>query len=288
MRLSISLADFTWPDSPDAIGPRVDRIVRAADQAGLDSVFVMDHLFQIGPNGPAEHDMLEAYAALGYIAARTERIRFGALVTAVSYRDPGLLVKSVTTLDVLSGGRAWLGIGAAWYAEEAAGLGLFFPPRSERYERLEETLRIAKQMWEGSEKPFHGGHYTLERPLNVPNALTRPHPPIMIGGQGERKTLRLVAQYADACNLFGGSVDAVTAKLAVLRGHCEAVGRPYEDIEKTMVAYYYPDKPIAEQADSFTQFAEVGIQHVVLGRQGPFMDEDFEKIFELTLAVSDL
>ncbi|WP_433725818.1 LLM class F420-dependent oxidoreductase [Nocardia sp. CA-129566] len=288
MRLSISLADFTWPDSPDAIGPRVDRIVRAADQAGLDSVFVMDHLFQIGPNGPAEHDMLEAYAALGYIAARTERIRFGALVTAVSYRDPGLLVKSVTTLDVLSGGRAWLGIGAAWYAEESAGLGLFFPPRSERYERLEETLRIAKQMWAGSEKPFHGKHYTLERPLNVPNALTRPHPPIMIGGQGERKTLRLVAQYADACNLFGPSAEVVAAKLAILRGHCEAVGRPYEDIEKTMVAYYYPDKPIAEQADSFAQFAEVGIQHVVLGRSGPFMDEDIEKISELVRAVSDL
>ncbi|MEV2220328.1 LLM class F420-dependent oxidoreductase [Nocardia vinacea] len=288
MRLSISLADFTWPDSPGAIGPRVDRIVRAADQSGLDSVFVMDHLFQIGSNGPPEHDMLEAYAALGYIAARTERIRFGALVTAVSYRDPGLLVKSITTLDVLSGGRAWLGIGAAWNADEAAGLGLFFPPTAERYERLEETLQIAKQMWTGPEKPFHGKHYTLERPLNVPNALTRPHPPIMIGGQGERKTLRLVAQYADACNLFGESVDAVAAKLGVLQGHCEAVGRPYENIEKTMVAYWYPDKSVAEQADSFARFAEVGIQHVVLGRPGPFVDEDFEKIAELVRAVVDL
>ncbi|WP_433193914.1 LLM class F420-dependent oxidoreductase [Nocardia sp. CA-107356] len=288
MRLSISLADFTWPDSPEAIGPRVDRIVRAADQGGLDSVFVMDHLFQIGSNGPAEHDMLEAYAALGYIAARTERIRFGALVTAVTYRDPGLLVKSVTTLDVLSGGRAWLGIGAAWNADESAGLGLFFPPTSERYERLEETLRIAKQMWEGSEKPFHGAHYTLERPLNVPNSLTRPHPPIMIGGQGERKTLRLVAQYADACNLFGPSVDTVAAKLAVLQGHCEAVGRPYEEIEKTMVVYYDPDKSLAEQADSFARFAEVGIQHIVLGRPGPFVDEDLEKLSELVRMVSDL
>lgn len=288
MRLSISLADFTWPDSPGAIGPRVDRIVRAADQSGLDSVFVMDHLFQIGSNGPAEHDMLEAYAALGYIAARTERIRFGALVTAVSYRDPGLLVKSVTTLDVLSGGRAWLGVGAAWNADEAAGLGLFFPPTSERYERLEETLQIAKQMWAGSEKPFHGQHYTLERPINVPNALTRPHPPIMIGGQGERKTLRLVAQYADACNLFGESVETVAAKLEVLHGHCEAVGRPYEDIEKTMVAYWYPDKSLAEQADSFARFAEVGIQHVVLGRPGPFVDADFEQIAELVRAVADL
>ncbi|MFE9323644.1 LLM class F420-dependent oxidoreductase [Nocardia sp. NPDC052278] len=288
MRLSISLADFTWPDSPGAIGPRVDRIVRAADQSGLDSVFVMDHLFQIGSNGPAEHDMLEAYAALGYIAARTERIRFGALVTAVSYRDPGLLVKSVTTLDVLSGGRAWLGIGAAWNGDEAAGLGLFFPPTSERYERLEETLRIAKQMWAGSEKPFHGRHYTLERPLNVPNALTRPHPPIMIGGQGERKTLRLVAQYADACNLFGESAETVAAKLEVLHGHCEAVGRPYEDIEKTMVAYWYPDKSVAEQADSFARFADVGIQHVVLGRSGPFVDEDFEQIGELVRTVADL
>ncbi|MEV5837200.1 LLM class F420-dependent oxidoreductase [Nocardia sp. NPDC052112] len=288
MRLSICLADFTWPDSPDGIGPRVDRIVRAADQSGVDSVFVMDHLFQIGSNGPAEHDMLEAYAALGYIAARTERVRFGALVTAVSYRDPGLLVKSVTTLDVLSGGRAWLGIGAAWNGDEAAGLGLFFPPTSERYERLEETLRIAKQMWTGSEKPFHGRHYTLERPLNVPNALSRPHPPIMIGGQGERKTLRLVAQYADACNLFGESVDTVTAKLEVLRGHCEAVGRPYQDIEKTMVGYWYPEKSVAEQADSFASFAEAGIQHIVLGRRGPFVDEDFEQIPELVRAVADL
>ncbi|WP_330253444.1 LLM class F420-dependent oxidoreductase [Nocardia sp. NBC_00565] len=285
MRLSISLADFTWPDSPDGIGVRVDRIVRAADQAGLDSVFVMDHLFQIGSNGPPEHDMLEAYAALGYIAGRTERIRLGALVTAVSYRDPGLLVKSVTTLDVLSGGRAWLGIGAAWNADESAGLGLFFPPTSQRYERLEETLRIARQMWEGSEKPFHGKHYTLTRPLNVPNSLTRPHPPIMIGGQGERKTLRLVAQYADACNLFGPSVDIVAAKLAVLRGHCEAVARPYDEIEKTMVAYFYPDKSVAEQVDSFGRFAEVGIEHIVLGRPGPFVVEDFEKLAELVLAV---
>ncbi|MFX0579368.1 LLM class F420-dependent oxidoreductase [Nocardia nepalensis] len=288
MRLSISLADFTWPDSPGAIGPRVDRIVRAADQIGLDSVFVMDHLFQIGPNGPAENDMLEAYATLGFIAARTERIRFGALVTAVSYRDPGLLVKSVTTLDVLSGGRAWLGIGAAWNADESAGLGLFFPPTSERYERLEETLRIAKQMWDGSEKPFHGKHYTLERPLNVPNSLTRPHPPIIIGGQGERKTLRLVAQYADACNLFGASVDTVAAKLAVLQEHCEAVGRPYEDIEKTMVAYWYPDKSIAEQADSFARFAEVGIDHIVLGRPGPFIDADFDKLSDLLHKTTNL
>jgi F420-dependent oxidoreductase-like protein len=288
MRLSLSIADFTWPDSPTQIGPRVDRIARAADQVGLDTVFVMDHLFQIGSNGPPENDMLEAYAALGYIAGRTERVRIGALVTAVSYRDPGLLIKSVTTLDVLSGGRAWLGIGAAWNADESVSLGLSFPATSERYERLEETLQIAKQMWEGSDRPFEGKHYTLTRPLNVPNSLTRPHPPIMIGGQGERKTLRLVAQYADACNLFGGSVENVATKLDVLRGHCESVGRPYEDIEKTMVEYFHPDKSVAEQVDSFGEYAEIGIEHIVLGRSGAFVDEDFEAISKLVTAAAEL
>jgi F420-dependent oxidoreductase-like protein len=178
--------------------------------------------------------MLEAYATLSFAAGQTGRIELGALVTGVTPRHPGVLVKTVTTLDVLSGGRAWLGIGAAWNEEESRGLGIPFPPMAERFERLEETLRIAHRMWAGDREPFQGRHYRLEQPLNVPNALRRPHPPILVGGSGERKTLRLVARYGDACNLFEfGGLEALRHKLEVLRGHCAAEGRPYDEIQKT-------------------------------------------------------
>jgi alkanesulfonate monooxygenase len=191
----------------------------------------MDHVWQIVVNGPPEHDMLEAYTALGFLAARTERIDLMTLVTGVVYRDPGLLAKAVTTLDVLSGGRAWLGIGAAWNEDESRGLGLFFPPTAERFERLEETLQICLQMWSGSDAPYNGTHYQLGRTLNVPQALRAPHPPILIGGGGERKTLRLVAKYAQACNLFPGP--DIAHKLDVLRAHCDREGRDYDEIQKT-------------------------------------------------------
>jgi F420-dependent oxidoreductase-like protein len=191
----------------------------------------MDHVWQIGHLGPPEHEMLEAYTTLGYLAARTERVKLLTVVTAVVYREPGLLAKAVTTLDVLSGGRAMLGIGAAWNEEESRGLGLFFPSTAERFERLEEALQIFQQMWSDDEGPYEGKHYRLARTLNSPQPLSRPHPPILIGGAGERKTLRLVAQYADACNIFDSP--ELAHKLQVLREHCDRLGRDYDEIEKT-------------------------------------------------------
>jgi F420-dependent oxidoreductase-like protein len=234
MRVGLQIPSFTWPSGAADIGPRLAQIGRTADEAGFASIWVMDHFFQIPVVGPAEEPMLEGYSALSYLAAVTQRTRLGTLVTGVVYRHPGILVKTVTTLDVLSGGRAYLGIGAAWNEREAQGLGVPFPPVKERFERLEEALRIAKQMWSGTVAPYHGNHYQLAETLNSPQALSKPHPPILIGGMGEQKTLRLVAQYADACNLFAhGGVELIRHKLAVLKRHCDAVGRPYDAIERT-------------------------------------------------------
>jgi F420-dependent oxidoreductase-like protein len=224
---------------------------------------VMDHLWQIGVLGPPEHDMLEAYTTLGYLAARTSKVELLTWVTAVTYREPGLLAKLVSTLDVLSKGRAWLGIGAAWNAEEANGLGLHFPPTAERFERLEETLQICLQMWSEDDKPYVGQHYKLDRTLNVPQTLQRPHPPILIGGGGEKKTLRLVAQYAQACNLFAGP--DLAGKLDVLRGHCEAVGRDYDEIEKTVMSSLDLGENGEKTDELITQLqglAELGVQEV--------------------------
>ena len=233
MKVGLHIADFTWEGGPPALRSRLGEVARRAEDAGVDRLSVMDHVWQIGHLGPPEHEMLEAYTTLGFLAAVTERVKLLTVVTAVVYREPGLLAKAVTTLDVLSGGRAMLGIGAAWNEEEARGLGLFFPPLSERYERLEEALRICRQMFDGDETPFQGRHYRLDRLLNVPAPLSRPRPPILIGGGGERKTLRLVAQYADACNLFRGP--QLQHKLDVLKRHCAAVGRDYDEIEKTVL-----------------------------------------------------
>jgi F420-dependent oxidoreductase-like protein len=236
MKVGLHVADFTWDGGPPALGSRLGEIGRRAEEAGVDRISVMDHVWQIGPLGPPEHEMLEAYTALGFLAAVTSRVKLLTVVTAVVYREPGLLAKAVTTLDVLSGGRAMLGIGAAWNEEEARGLGLFFPPLAERFERLEEALRICRQMWSDDDGPFDGKHYHLARTLNSPQALSRPHPPILIGGSGERKTLLLVARYADACNLFG--TPEVAHKLDVLREHCAAEGRDYDAIEKTVQVRY--------------------------------------------------
>jgi F420-dependent oxidoreductase-like protein len=233
LKLGLHLPNFTWPNGPSELGSELGAVAKAAEDAGFDRLSVMDHVWQIGNIGPPEHEMLEAYTTLGFLAAHTNRIKLLTLVTAAVYRDPGLLAKIVTTLDVLSGGRAMLGIGAAWNEPEARGLGLLFPPISERYERLEEALQICQQMWSGHDAPYTGKHYHLERTLNVPAALSKPHPPILIGGSGERKTLRLVARYAQACNLFPGP--DLEHKLDVLRGHCEREGRDYDDIEKTVV-----------------------------------------------------
>jgi F420-dependent oxidoreductase-like protein len=247
---------------PAGLGKDLARIATAAEDLGFAKLSVMDHVWQIGAVGPAENDMLEAYTALGYLAACTSRIELLAWVTAVVYREPGLLAKCVTTLDVLSGGRAWMGIGAAWNEDESLGLGLPFPPTAERFERLEEALQICLQMWSEDEGPYDGKHYQLRRTLNSPQPLSRPHPPILIGGGGERKTLRLVAQYAQACNLFAGP--ELARKLEVLRGHCEAVGRDYDEIEKTVLLPIDPG-PDGENVDALLEqlrgLAELGVTH---------------------------
>ena len=261
MKIGLQIPDFTSPAGPPRLGADLATVARTADDAGFEFLAVMDHFFQIGVVGPAEHEMLEAYTTLGYLAACTSRAKLLTLVTGAVYRHPGILAKIITTLDVLSGGRAWLGIGAAWNEEESRGLGIPFPPVAERFERLEETLQICLQMWRGDESPYHGRHYQLERPLNSPQALTRPHPPILIGGGGERKTLRLVAQYAQATNLFPGP--DLGRKLDVLRAHCDAVGRDYGEITKT--CYFVFDvgakgEKAGEVTDQLGKLAEQGFE----------------------------
>ncbi|MBV9231672.1 MAG: LLM class F420-dependent oxidoreductase [Chloroflexi bacterium] len=234
MRLGLQVPNFTWSKDQAQLGDTFGLIAERAERAGLYSLWVMDHFFQISVVGPPENEMLEGWSALAFAAGRTNRIKLGTMVTGVTYRHPGILVKTATTLDVLSHGRAYFGIGAAWNEEEHRGLGVPFPPLAERFERLEETLQIAHQMWAGDEKPYEGKYYTLARPLNSPQSVQKPHPPIMIGGSGERKTLRLVAQYGDACNLFARlGDDVLQQKLNALRDHCQTLGRPYEQIEKT-------------------------------------------------------
>ncbi|MFL6117134.1 MAG: LLM class F420-dependent oxidoreductase [Catenulispora sp.] len=231
MEIGLHICDFTYPAGPAGLADDLTRVAVAAEEAGFARISVMDHIWQIGVLGPPEHEMLEAYTTLGYLAARTSEVQLLAWVTAATYRPPGLLAKLVSTLDVLSKGRAWLGIGAGWNAEEAAGLGLPFPGTAERFERLEEVLQICRQMWSPQDGPYEGKHYQLARTLNSPQPLRTP--PILIGGGGERKTLRLVAKYAQACNLFAGP--DLEHKLDVLRGHCETEGRPYDDVEKTVM-----------------------------------------------------
>jgi F420-dependent oxidoreductase-like protein len=264
MRIGIHYANFTHPGGPGALAPRLAETARVADQGGAAMFTVMDHWFQMeNLGGPAE-PMLEGYTTLGYLAAVTERLRLSLLVTGTTYRHPGLLAKTVTTLDVLSAGRAMLGIGAAWYEREHLGLGVPFPPVAERFERLEETLRICRQMWSDDDGAFEGQHYRLAETVCVPAPVQRPRPPIMIGGGGERKTLRLVAQYADACNLFGESPEVVTHKLEVLERHCADAGRDVAAIEKTMI---YAGDPL-EDVDGFlrqmTEYAAVGIELVTM------------------------
>jgi F420-dependent oxidoreductase-like protein len=264
VKIGLQIPDFTRPEGPSTLGPALRDVARTADDAGFDFIAVMDHFFQIGVIGPPELPMLEAYTTLGYLAACTSRAKLVTLVTGVVYRHPGILAKIVTTLDVLSGGRAWLGIGAAWNDEESRGLGIPFPPVAERFERLEETLQICLQMWRGDETPYLGQHYQLERPLNSPQALSQPHPPIMIGGSGEKKTLRFVARYAQACNLFPGP--DLARKLDVLRAHCDAEGRDYDEIEKTCYFNFDTGKKgekAAEMVDQLGNLAGMGFQAAI-------------------------
>jgi F420-dependent oxidoreductase-like protein len=272
MRLSLNLTNYSWPG---ALGDHLRRVVRAADEAGLDTVWVPDHLLQADPNSVPEAEMFEAYTTLGFLASITERIRLGTMVTGVPYRPPALLVKAVTTLDVLSGGRAWLGIGAGYPGQEAPAMGLPMPPTAQRFERLEETLRLAVQMWSGDDAPFEGRHYTLTRPINSPNSTQRPHPPILIGGMGEARTLRLVARYADACNLFdipdGGRT--LRHKLDVLARHCAELGRPYDQIEKTVSTRLEADETAAAFAERCAALAALGIEHAVVITNAPWTEQ---------------
>jgi F420-dependent oxidoreductase-like protein len=266
LKLGLQIPDFTWPGGAAKIGPTLATIAKTADEAGFDSIGVMDHFFQIRSIGPSEHEMLEAYTTLGFLAAHSKRTKLMTFVTGVHYRYPGILAKIVTTLDVLSGGRAWLGIGAGWNEEESRGLGVPFPPLKERFGMLEETLEICLQMWSGDETPYRGKHFKLERPLNSPQSLSRPHPGILIGGSGEQKTLRIVAKFGDACNLW--PTPEIPHKLAVLRAHCEAVGRDYEAIEKTAIFQF----DVGEQGEKVDAvigrlqwLAAMGIQTVIGG-----------------------
>jgi F420-dependent oxidoreductase-like protein len=291
MRVSVNVTNYSWPGGPARLGPELARLAGAADQAGLDTVWVSDHLVQADPTAaPGQTEMLEGYTALGFLAARTERVRLGTMVTGVTFRPPALLVKAVTSLDVLSGGRAWLGVGAGYQEDEAQAMGLQLPPVAERFERLEETLQIAARMWAGDEAPFEGRHYRLRHPVGSPLPLRRPHPPILVGGTGERRTLRLVAQYADACNLFdipdGGRT--IRRKLEVLARHCDEVGRPFGAIEKTLSTRLEPGEPAGSFVDRCAAAADLGIEHMVVITPGPWTDESLATLAAAVPAVAEV
>ena len=287
MKIGLQIPDFSTPRGPERLGAELASVARIADDAGFEYIAVMDHFFQIPVIGPADKEMLEGYTTLGYLAACTTRATLVTLVTGTVYREPGVLAKIVTTLDVLSSGRAWLGIGAAWNEEESRGLGIPFPPVAERFESLEETLQICLQMWRGDDKPYRGKHYQLDRPLNCPQSLTRPHPPIMLGGGGEKKTLRLVAQYADACNLFAGRDEA--RKLEILRQHCDAVGRDYDTIFKTAYYPFDPAKGAGQIVDELGALAGLGFDAAMGAVAGVWDVAPVEFIgSEIIPAVADL
>jgi F420-dependent oxidoreductase-like protein len=277
MKIGLQINSFTWPGGTPAIGPTLAKIVRQADEVGFDSIWVMDHFFQIRGVGKPEEPMLEGWTTLGYIAALTKHARLGLMVGGVHYRYPGLWVKAATTLDVLSGGRAWLGIGAAWNEQESRALGFPFPPLGERFEMLEETLQIAHQMWQGergTEAGFHGRLFQADRLMNSPQSLSRPRVPIMIGGGGEKKTLRLVAQYADATNVFG-SPEGIARKYAILAEHCAAVGRDPNEIERSTLQNFAistdgargTETP-AQIVDRFGELSDAGAQSIIVGMFG--------------------
>jgi F420-dependent oxidoreductase-like protein len=273
MKVGLQISSFTWPDGEARLGQTLAAIVRTADDAGFDSIWVMDHFIQIGSVGGPEEPMLEGMTALGFMAAHSKRARLGLMVGGIHYREPGLWLKAVTTLDVLSEGRAWFGIGAAWNEQESRALGFPMPPLRDRFEMLEETLRIVRLGWQGelgSRSAFEGRHYQASHLLNSPQALTRPHPPILVGGGGERRTLRLVAQYADACNVFGTDPRQLGHKYGVLRRHCETVGRDYDSIEKTLLTQVSITPDGAQRSltpdmlvERLARTSEAGAQHAI-------------------------
>jgi F420-dependent oxidoreductase-like protein len=281
MKLGLHYWNYATPADPAETARALTETAQLAEEAGFSVFTVMDHYFQMEGAAPVDEPMLEAYTTLGYLAAKTERIALGVLVTGVMYRYPGLLAKIVTTLDVLSGGRARLGIGASWYEREQRGLGVPVVPVSERFERLEEALQICRQMWSDDNGRFEGTHYQLAETLCVPAPISKPHPPIMIGGGGERKTLRLVARYGDACNLFATSPNEVAHKLDVLRAHCAAEGRDYDRIEKS-VGFL---QPVLDDVDGFvaevSAYAALGVTEVVvmpLGHPVEFLRRFVERV----------
>ncbi len=300
MKLGLALGNFSWPVPVSELGTTITGIARQADDAGFDSLWVMDHLFMIRLGGlPPESPMPEAYATLGVLAGQTRNIRLGTLVTSVAYRHPGVLVKTVTTLDVLSGGRMYFGVGAGapfnpepqgpgtpW---EAEGLGIPFPPLADRFEMLEELLQVAHQMWSGDETPFQGRHYQLARPLNSPNSVQRPRPPVLIAGGGERKTLRLVARYGDACHLTdlpGTRYEAdLKHKLDVLRRHCDDAGRDYAQIEKTVNAGVDLSGGKAAGLNALRarlrELAALGFGHVMVSPSGPWTEDSIAALASL-------
>ena len=293
MKFGLQVSSFTFPGGTRELAPTLERVVRTADDVGFDSIWVMDHLFQIRSVGAVDEPMLEGWTALGWIAALTKRARIGLMVGGIHYREPGIWVKAATTLDVLSGGRAWLGLGAAWNLEESTGLGFAFPPLGVRFEMLEETLKIAHEMFDGelgSQRGFEGRHYRPTRLLNSPQSISRPRVPIMIGGGGEQKTLRLVAQYGDASNVFGGP-EKIHHKWEVLRRHCEAVGRPFEDIERSTLQGVHvsatgaggteaPDQVI----ERFGELGDAGAQHILFSVRDVWQTDKLELLGSTLLA----
>jgi F420-dependent oxidoreductase-like protein len=287
MKVGLQISSFTWPGGPEAIGPTLARVTRQADDVGFDSIWVMDHFFQIRGVGKVEEPMLEGMTALGFMAANSTNARLGLMVGGIHYRNPALWIKSTTTLDVLSGGRAWFGIGAAWNQEESRALGFPFPSLGERFEMLEETLVMAHEMWageRGSEGTFGGRHYRADRLLNSPQALSRPRIPIMVGGGGEKKTLRLVAQYADACNVFG-SPESIARKYAILEGHCAAVGRDPAEIERSTLQNVRLGPPTSARSESpqqvvdrFGELSDAGADHVIFELKDVHVPEYLEVI----------
>jgi len=268
MKIGLQFPGYTWPGQPGSIGPTLLRIARAADEAGFDSLWDVDHYFAMEPFvGTTDEPMLESCTTLAFVAPVTKRMKLGTLVNGVIYRNPAFLVKQVTSLDVLSGGRAYFGIGAAWYEREAKGYGFPFPPLRERFEWLEEMLQIVKLLWSGQVSVFHGQHFHLAESLCNPMPLSRPHPPILIGGMGERKTLKLVARYADACNLFlEHDFSVISRKLEVLKRHCDAENRDYRQIERTVVSTVNlaPGKmTAAEVILRCRRLADLGVQHAI-------------------------
>jgi F420-dependent oxidoreductase-like protein len=279
MRLGFQFQTFDQP--PAQLGAWLAETAQAVEAAGFDSIWTMDHLYQLPMLGPIDAPMVEAYSTLSFLAAHTKRVTLGALVTGPMLRHPGMLIKQITAIDVLSGGRAMLGIGASWFEEEHVGFGVPFPSLAERFERLEETLAIAHHMWEGKPGPFEGKHYRLANPVNSPNSIRKPHPRILVGGGGEQKTLRLVAHYADACNIYMDGVEDVQHKLEVLRERCEEIGRPYDEIERTSIVPLIDLGPKGEKAGAFLELlgdlAGAGIQAVY----GTLVGEDVRVAIEI-------